>query len=463
MKLALLIANRGFFPSSVIDSARDDWHAAAKRNDIELLELDQSLTRYGAIETTQEGMVYADFLRKHCGEFDGVIISLPNFGDENGIKSALKDMNVPVLLQAYPDVIGKMDFANRRDAFCGKLGLTSVFKQMNFRFTSGLPFVMHPASPEFEQELHDFISICRIVKKMRRLHLGMFGARTTAFKSVRYDEIALERHGVDVESLDMSMLFERYNRVKKADPALKDWLVKLHDSASFEGVPTDVDVALARLGVAFDSFIKDMGLDAIAVRCWSELQTELKITPCSVMGIFNQMAVPAVCETDVSNLVAMMALSLSSNNPAGCLDINNNYGSDPDKCILFHCGPLALDLMQGPGHIEEHKMFVKTMGKNCSWGINVGLIKSGEITIAGMRTDNGEVQYYIESAEMTGDPVEAEFFGTRGVMQMPDLQSKVRNLSEAGFRHHAIITFGNQVRPVVEALTKYLGYKRIDI
>lgn len=463
MKLALLVANRGFFPSSVIEAARTEMAEAAKKAGVELLTMDPSLTRFGAVETTQEGLKYAAFLDEHYGEYDGVIISLPNFGDENGIKAALHKCDVPVLLQAYPDEIGKMDFANRRDAFCGKLGLTSVFKQMDFKFTSGKPFVMHPLSDDFAKELSDFAAICRIVKGMRYMRVGVFGARTTAFKSVRYDEIAMERRGVDIESMDLTMLLARYKDMSDGDALVKEWVEKLHGSASFEGVPEGADLKLAKLGAAINKFVDEMKLDAISVRCWSELQTELRIAPCSLLGIFNQMGVPAACETDVTNVLSMMALSLASQSPAGCLDWNNNFGDDENKCVLFHCGPLPLDLMKAPGHIEEHKMFVKTMGENCSWGLNIGRIKPGIVTFSGVRTDNGQVQFYLGDGEITNDEIEDGYFGTPGVLQTCDLQRKLFNICNGGFRHHTTITRGNHVRAMDEALVKYLGYTRIEI
>ncbi|MDD6682325.1 MAG: hypothetical protein PUE61_04030 [Clostridiales bacterium] len=463
MKLALLVANRGFFPSTVIDSARTDMRAAAKKAGVELLELPENLTRYGAVETTREGRIYADFLHQHRGEYDGLIICLPNFGDENGIKMAVREAGVPVLLQAYPDEIGKMDFANRRDALCGKLALTSVFKQMNFKFTSGLPFVMHPASESFEKELKEFISICRIVKGMRALRIGAFGARTTAFKSVRYDEAALEKHGIDIESVDFSQVFAAYEKVSEKDADVKRRCEQLHQSGDFHLAAEGADIALARLAVTFDRMIADMGLNAIAVRCWNELQYGLRIAPCSVLGLLNQDGIPAVCETDVSNAVMMMALSLAGNGPAGCLDINNNYGDELDKCILFHCGPLPIDLMIGKGEIQEHKMFVKTMGENCSWGVNVGKIRPGRITWGGGRTENGEIQFYVEQGDITDDEIEPEFFGTPGVLYQPGLQEKLLHLSESGFRHHTLITAGNHGRAVREALGKYLNYREIKL
>ena len=463
MKLALLVANRGFFPSSVIDATYDDMRAAAARAGVELLVIEPGKVKYNAVETTQEGMIYHDFLEAHRGEYDGVIISLPNFGDENGIKAALRDVDVPVLLQAYPDEIGRMDFAHRRDAFCGKLGLCAVFKQMGFRFTSGKPFVMHPLSDAFSRELADFVAICRTVKKMRYMRLGVFGARTTAFKSVRFDEAAMERVGCDVESYDLTAVMERYEATPADGDGAKWFRERLLATGDYRDAPAYAMDNLSRLGAALLAIIREDRLDGIAIRCWSELQHMLHIAPCALLGIYNSLGIPAACETDASNALIMVALNAASGQPTGCLDINNNYGDAEDNAILFHCGPLPVELMVKPGHIEEHLMFTKTQGENCSWGVNVGHIKPGEITIAGGRTENGEVRYFVEKAVITDDPIEDGYFGTPGVMSMEGLQDKLFSMQEEGFRHHAIITPGDHVRQVEEALSKYLGYRRIRL
>ena len=463
MKLALLVANRGFFPSSVIESAYEEMRQAAAKVGVELLEIAKDKVKYGAVETTQEGMIYHDFLEEHHGEYDGVIICLPNFGDENGIKAALRDINVPVLLQAYPDEIGKMDFARRRDAFCGKLGLCAVFKQMGFKFTSGKPFVMHPLSDAFHKELTEFVAICNIVKKMRYMRLGVFGARTTAFKSVRFDEGAMERLGCDTESFDFTAVMEKYNEISADSEEAKFFREKLLATADFSDAADYALENLSRFGATLMWFVKDQKLDAISVRCWSELQHLLHIAPCSLLGIFNSLGIPASCETDASNSIAMMALHAASGTPCGCLDINNNYGEEENKAILFHCGPLPVELMTGPGHIEEHLMFTKTQGENCSWGLNVGHIKPGVVTFAGARTENGEVHYYVEKGVVTEDQIENGYFGTPGVIEVENLQDKLFSMQEEGFRHHTIITAGDHVREVEEALSKYLGYTRIKL
>ena len=463
MKIAVLIANRGFFPSSVIDSAREEIKEAISRVGAEALFMDADLTRYGAVETRAEGECYSEFLKKNAGEYDGLIICLPNFGDENGIKEAIKDVNVPILLQAYPDELDKLDFANRRDAFCGKLGLCAVLKQMKTKFTNTELFTVHPSSDEFQKELIRFVSVCRIVMRMRHMRIGVLGARTTAFKSVRFDEGALETRGCDVETLDMTQVFEKMNSISDDDVRLSTWERDILEISNVEDAPRYSIINQCKLGIALEEIKNEMKLDVMAIRCWSELQYEYKITPCTVMGILNKRQIPVVCETDVTNAPAMLALALASMNGVGCLDVNNNYGDDPNKCILFHCGPLPIDLLCEKGHMEEHKMFTKTQGLNCSWGVNVGKIKPCTVTVCGMRTEDGEVRYFVERAKVLDTELDRAFFGTYGVVEIPELQSKLKHMSEEGFRHHAIITEGDWCQPLREALSKYLGYTEVKL
>ena len=460
---ALLFGNRGFFPGSVIETAREEMCEAVARAGAEALCMDPSLTRYGAIETREEGKAFAEFLKAHEGEYDGLIICLPNFGDENGIKEAIKDVRVPILLQAYPDELDKLDFANRRDAFCGRLGLCAVLKQMGVRFVSGNSFVAHPLSDAFHEDLVSFVSTCRIVRKLRHARVGVIGARTTAFKSVRFDECALEARGVDVETLDLTQVFDRIKAIKDGDARLAEWERDINEISDTSDTPRYAIVNQCKLGVALEELVCDMGLDVLAIRCWSELQYEYKITPCTVMGVLNKRQIPVVCETDVTNAPAMLAMAMASYTGVGCLDINNNYGIDPDRCILFHCGPLPIDLMAGKGHMEEHKMFTKTQGCNCSWGVNVGRMKPATVTVCGMRTENGETRYYVERAEVLDIELDRAFFGTYGVVEIPDLDKKLIHMGEEGFRHHAIVTEGDHVKAIREALSKYLGYTEIKL
>ena len=209
MTFALCFCNRGFMPGELIYGARDDMVKAVTDAGYDYIMMDKELTRYGGVETRDEGLLYAKWLKEHEGQYDGVIFSMPIFADENGAITALQDAGVPILMQAYPDEIGKMDFAHRRDAYCGKFSVTDVFCQYNVPFTVLKPHVVHPLSAKFQENLRDFAAICRVVNGMKRFNLGCIGARTTAFKTVRFDELAMQKNGINVESFDLSEVFEK--------------------------------------------------------------------------------------------------------------------------------------------------------------------------------------------------------------------------------------------------------------
>ena len=174
---ALYLGNRGFFPASLISGARAELISTLHGLGHEVLVMDETATRYGAVETVQEGAKFAAFLEQNRGKYDGVILSLPNFGDENGGIAALQDAGVPIYIQAYPDDMDKMSPDLRRDSFCGKLSMMDVFYQNDLKFTSLKPHVVSPASPKFVQNVDHFDRVCRVVKGLRRMRLGALGVR----------------------------------------------------------------------------------------------------------------------------------------------------------------------------------------------------------------------------------------------------------------------------------------------
>ena len=71
-RVALFLGNRGFFPGELLVSAREEMTRALEQNGFEVLAMDASLTRFGGVETIEEGKMYADFLKAHAGEFAGM-------------------------------------------------------------------------------------------------------------------------------------------------------------------------------------------------------------------------------------------------------------------------------------------------------------------------------------------------------------------------------------------------------
>ncbi len=454
---AVFFGNRGFFPASLQSEARREMRETLEGLGHGVLMLDESATRYGAVESPAEGRLFAEFLRAHRGQFAGVILCLPNFGDETGAVAALKDAGVPILIQAYPDELDKMAPELRRDAFCGKFSVMDVLCQYGVKFTALTPHVCHPAGEAFAGHVDYFDRLCRVVAGLRGLTVGSIGARTTAFKTVRIDELALQQHGITMETVDLSDVVARMGALDIKAKNVRAKRQTLLDHSSWEGVPDSAVDTLTRLGVVLDDLTDELELDAVAIRCWPEMQQHLKISPCVLLSELNDRGVVAACETDVGNAVAMTALRLASGQVATCLDWNNNYGDEPDKCILFHCGPVPSEMMIGKGRITDHAILANAFGEGCSFGCNTGRIAPTPFTFASMLTRDGRLEFYVGQGEFTDDPIPEDFFGCAGVAEINGLQNALCTIGHAGHRHHVSVTPTHVAPAVCEALQKYLG------
>ncbi len=459
---ALYFGNRGFMPETLIAEARKDMVKVVTEVGYDYIMTDDTITRYGAVETREEGRIYAEWLKQHEGEYDGVILCMPIFVDENGAIAALEEAGVPILMQAYPDEIGKMDFRERRDAFCGKFSVTDVFSQYEVPFTVLAPHVVHPLSDKFAENLNDFATICRVVKGMKKFTVGCIGARTTAFKTVRFDEITLQRHGINVESFDLSELIFKVNQKGDNEAAVVAKVERLKSYTDCSNVPEKNMNTLAKVGVVIDEYIEEYKLDALTLRCWNEMETILRICPCVLLSELNDRGIAASCEIDMCSAITMHAMKLASERPTACLDWNNNYGDDENKVILFHCGPVAQTLMKEKGTVTEHKMFAKG-DPGSGWGSNEGRMATFPMTMSNCKTENGKLTIYASEGDFTDDEIEDGFFGCGGVAQIPDLQNKLIKLARGGFKHHTTVGMGNMKKVLEEAFRVYLKYDVVDI
>ena len=70
----------------------------------------------------------------------------------------------------------------------------------------------------FAANVDHFDRICRVVGGMKNMVVGSIGARTTAFKTVRIDELALQRHGITMETLKLV----KADILKKAEDLIEE-------------------------------------------------------------------------------------------------------------------------------------------------------------------------------------------------------------------------------------------------
>ncbi|HEY2118671.1 MAG TPA: hypothetical protein VGH37_05755 [Candidatus Acidoferrum sp.] len=459
MTMGLIVGNRGFFPDHLAKSGREEMIQVLQKAGMDVVALTPEQSKYGAVETYEEAKRCAELFRSKGQQIDGVIVTLPNFGDERAIADTLRlaALRVPVLVQATPDTPSKMGITHRRDSFCGKMSACNNLRQYGIPYSITTLHTVSPDSGGFAKDLEWFAGVCRVVKGLRNLRIGAIGARPTAFNTVRYSEKLLEANGISTETLDLSEVLGRIGRMKDTDEAAVQKLQTIQKYVSTANVPQLALMKMAKLGAVVDQWMKAVDVQISAVQCWTSLEENLGVVPCTVMSMMSDSLLSSACEVDVCGVLGMHALQLASETPSALLDWNNNYGDDPNKAVCFHCSNLPKHFFKDV-KMDFQEIIAGTVGKDNTFGTCVGQVKAGAMSFVRFSTDDvaGKIRGYSGSGRFTDDPLQT--FGGAGVVEIPGLQKLLHYICENGFEHHVAANFSSVAPVVHEAATRYLGW-----
>jgi L-fucose isomerase-like protein len=458
--LGVIVGNRGFFPDRLVEEGRAEILALLDQAGFDTVALGAEETPFGSVETREDAKKCAALFRANACKIDGVLVTLPNFGDERAVADTLRlsELDVPVLVHAFPDDPGKMSLQDRRDSFCGKISVCNNLNQYGIDYSLTHGHCLAPASEAFKADLAWFDGVCRVVGGLRNVRIGAIGARPANFTTVRYSEKILEAAGIGIEVLDLSEVFGRIGKLDDAAAPVLAKLAALRGYVPCVQVPEAALIKMAKFGVVVDEFVQANDLAATAVQCWTSFEEYFGVVPCAVMSMMSNSLLPSACEVDVTGALAMLALTLASGTPAGLLDWNNNYGDDPDKCVLFHCSNEPQALFGGEGKMSWQDIIGGTVGLENTYGTCVGRLAAGPFTFARTTTDdlNGGIEAYVGHGAFLDDPLNT--FGGAGVAYVEDLQSLLRYICLQGFEHHVALTQGHYARVLEEAMSVYLGW-----
>jgi L-fucose isomerase-like protein len=459
--LAVIVGNRGFFPHHLALSGRNTILEILEKAGIRAIITPESDTNVGAIESLAEARLCGELFRQHRDEIDGVLVTLPNFGDERAIANTLRfsGLDVPVLIHAFPDDATRMDIKNRRDSFCGKMSACNNLRQYNIKYTLTSNHTMDPTTPQFMADLQQFAAVCRVVRGLRTARLGMMGARPKEFKTVRFSEKLLDHNGITVETLDLSEVFGQIERLEDTNDAVLAKLDAIKNYARTANVPQLSLNRMAKFGVVLDRWMDENQLDATAIQCWTSMEEYFGVVPCTLMSMSSNKLNPSACETDIVGALAMLGLQLASGRPSALVDWNNNYGEDPDKAVVFHCSNLPKDVFIDDIPVMDYQEIIAgTVGRENTYGTIYGRVKESPFTYLRISTDDfsGKMTAYTGEGVFTNDPIDT--FGGYGVVQVPRFQELLAHICENGFEHHVSINQAHVGAAINEALSRYLGW-----
>ena len=460
-KFGVIISNRSFFPDHLVKTAREKLLQSLTAWGHTAITLSPEETTLGEVMTHAEAKKCAALFRAHAEEIDGIIVCLPNFGEETGVADAIRmsKLDCPILVQACDDDLDKLQLENRRDAFCGKLSLCNNMYQYGIKYTLTARHTCPVDGEEFHADVNRFAKICAVVKAMRTARIAQIGARVMPFRTVRYSEKLLQANGITVETEDMSEIFADTDILCDEEQIY----AKVREIRDYGDVCPDISEAKlrkqAKLILALENWMDVHACDASAIQCWDSVEANYGCAACLAMSMMGQKGRPSACETDVMGALSMLALRHACDGTPFYQDCDNNYATEPDKCINVHCSNYPATVFTEKPQIGNLDILATTLGTEHSFGALKGRVRPSKMTYLKISTDDrrGVVKCYLGEGEFTDDPMET--FGGVAVCHVPHLNDLMHYICRNGFEHHVALVQASCADVLEEALGNYLGWE----
>jgi len=457
----VIIATRNIFNFKLAVEARSKVLAKLGQMGFNTIILPSEETPTGNIEGYADAIKCADLFRKNSEVIEGIVVVLPNFGDELGVVNSIRmsGLKAPVLVVAVDDDNDKVDVKSRRDAFCGKLSVCNNFYQYGIKFTDTVYHTYSLDSDEFTNDLIKFAGICRVVNGMKNLRVGAIGTRPIGFQTMRVSEKLLQASNITVVPVDMSEIIAAAEKINENDPAVAAKVAAIQNYGSCALVAKGKIAKQARFGLAVERWIEENNIDISALQCWESIEKNYGCAACVTMSMMGEKLMPSACEVDVAGTVSMYALALAAQTPSALLDWNNNFAQDRNKVVCTHCSNYPKSFFQNDIEIGSLDVLGTVLGSEDTFGAVKGKVAPGEMTYFRVSTDDprGLIKSYLGEGKMTND-----FYGMDGgiaVCEIPNLQGLMKHLCKNGYEHHVAMVRGHVAGILEEAIGNYLGWE----
>ena len=253
----------------------------------------------------------AELFRKHRDEIDGIIVTLPNFGEERAIVDAIRLLGTAGAGAGAGDARPHRDdedLASPRQLLRQDVGVQQPEAVRHSLLASQRCIPCRPSPRAFKKDLAWFSAVCRVVDGFSNLRIGAIGARPAAFNTVRYSEKLLERAGISVETLDLSEILGRIDRLKDTDDAMQAKLAAIKKYVSTSGIPEAALLKMSKLGAVIEGWMKETYCTISAIQCWTSLEEYFGVVPCTMMSMMSENLFSSACEMDVVGVLGMHGL-----------------------------------------------------------------------------------------------------------------------------------------------------------
>ena len=456
----IIVTTRGFFNPELARRGRLRLLKKLHDKGHETVSLEPNGSETGLVETYADSIRCAELFRREKDRIDGIIISIPNFGDETSTVEAMRlaELDVPVLVHAFDDRTDLLDLENRRDSFCGKISICANLKQYGIRFTNTTLHTCDVEHPLFDEDLTHFNAVCQIYKGLKNMRVAQIGVRPAAFQTVRASEKLLQKSGITVVPVDTMQIIHDAEALEMT-PEVRQMLAEIRTYGRISAsVPEERLVRSAKLTVAIEQFMQANRCTCGAIQCWDTLEKFYGCAACLPMSILTEHGIPMACETDIMGAVSMAALTYASGSPSALMDWNNNFNDERDKCILIHCGNFAKSFYGCEFEISNLDILGKSLGFDRCFGACKAQVAPGHFTFGRISTNdlNGGLICYLGEGEFTEDKLCTP--GSPAVARIGHLQQLMDTICKNGFEHHVALNRDASLPALREVFETYMGW-----
>jgi len=457
----VIVATRNIFNFQLAVGARKKVLSKLDEVGFGSVILPEKETPTGNIEGYEDAIKCARFFKQNAEKIDGIIVVLPNFGDELGVVNTLKmaGLNVPVLVQACDDDNNKVDVKSRRDAFCGKLSVCNNLYQYDIKFTDTESHTYSLDSDAFKRDIIKFAGVCRVVKGLKGLRVGAIGTRPIGFQTMRFSEKILQQADITVVPVDMSEIIGAAEKIDVNAPEVEEKVVAIQNYGTCKILHKGQISKQARFGLAVERWIEENNINISALQCWESIEKNYGCAACVTMSMMGEKLMPSACEVDVMGTIGMYALALATQKPSALLDWNNNFAEDRNKVVCTHCSNYPKSFFENDIEIGSLDILGTVLGQEDTFGAVKGKVAAGKMTYFRVSTDDtkGTIKTYLGEGMITDDPYGMD--GGIAICEIPNLQILMKYMCKNGFEHHVGMVRGHVADILEEAIGNYLGWE----
>lgn len=322
----------------------------------------------------------------------------------------------------------------RLNALTGAFSAANAIKQFRkepFEYMFGGPDENH-----IKKTLEKMIKAAKVRYDMKSLNMAAIGHTPQGFGFGRaLDLDLLEKFGVHQEAIEARELIDMAKSFSD-DECIEYLQDAMNRTVGLEKTPERNRLDFARLYKAYDKYVKEHNISAIASRCWPDFFTSYGTPVCAVLAMLNDLGVAAACEADMYGALSMW-IGMQLSGKAVFFGDPVSLDEKENTITFWHCGTAACSLSRKDtgAVIGEHcnRHIGPTMEFGCEASEHATIFRIG-------RNPDGTFRFFVASGRALDKP--KQFFGTSVVIEtVYDSYEIISESVKEGWEPHYVVIF----------------------